>query len=134
MDDDEDRAAGGAAASSDLVIPGDVFCTDAPNTRGEVTGTCYSGDDAIADGVACRLRSVCGANLRVDVAHVAVDGIDANTERVSRLTIAGSEIANLVTRTYADVSILTGTDPPPRSMGRRAVLLLRWLGFARKNQ
>ena len=58
--------------------------------------------------------------------------IDRNTDRISRITIPGQEIANLVTRTYTSVEVGPVAAPePPAGISRRAILLLRWLAVGR---
>jgi hypothetical protein len=58
--------------------------------------------------------------------------IDRNTGRISRVTIPGQEIANLVTRTYTSVKVGIDTVAEPRAtITRRAVLLLRWIAVGR---
>lgn len=52
--------------------------------------------------------------------------IDGNSERISRITIPGTEIANLVTRSYTVTVQREGEDRQVRSWSRRSLLLLRW--------
>lgn len=57
--------------------------------------------------------------------------IDLNSERVSRISIPGSEISNLVTRTHTGVDVAPSTERAPADLSRRALLLLRWLTVGR---
>ncbi len=58
--------------------------------------------------------------------------IDSDTDRISRITIPGPEIVNLVTRTYGSILVeRSSEDDPPVNISRRAVLFLRWLAVGR---